>query len=538
MENKIYDVIIIGAGVSGLRSAELLLKTNKNLNVLVLEARDRVGGRTDSVQYNHHNYDIGGQWVSTKQKNVMSLIDEIGLETYPQNTDGTKIMEFNSEMRKTFNGFVPPIGIMQSIKLQFIIWKWESMMKQVPDFGTPLNVNEVYSQAREWDKISVGHWITENVSAEDTKSLICLAIQSIFCDHPDNVSMLYMLMVLKSVGSFERAFSTNNGGAQEYKIYNGAYQLSMFLEKRVNELSQEPRTIRFSHAVSEISGYDSYPVKVTCDNGEQFTCKYLISTIPPPLCKDITYTPPLPKEREALVNTMKMGKVIKFLVFYENNLWNNLSNATRFSGEVLSFGNGVNFIYDATLSNGSNPCIVGFFTGENALRWGKKKSEQRKNEVIDFLFKNLGNGQDSRYLNPTQYIECDWSKEEYSKGGYGGVVPPNTSFLDYKDSLFKFIGRMHFAGTETSNKWVGYIDGALSSAERVANEVLYQINPCNTVKVKIGPAGNANDRLVDKNSNENQGILNAILSNNYKHVINLSLIFMVSFKILKLIKEK
>ncbi|KAF2073578.1 hypothetical protein CYY_005127 [Polysphondylium violaceum] len=529
-----YDVIILGAGVAGLRTAELLLQTDKSLNVLVLEARDRVGGRTNSFQHNNHSYDIGGQWVSPHQKNVMTLIDEIGLETYSQNTNGTKVMEFAPDNRQTFSGFIPPIGFVQALKLQFIFWKLEYMMRQVPDMGVGLDLNKDYSKAREWDKISCEQWINDNIASEDLKNLFRVSMSAIFCEHPKNISLLFMLMAFKSIGGIERALSVK-GGAQEKKIYNSAYQIAMFLEKRVNELSQEPRAIRFNHTVSRVSDYDSYPVKVECDNGESFTCKYLVSTIPPPLCKEITYNPPLPKARQTLIDTASMGKVIKFLVFYESNLWAHHSNITKYSGEVISFGPGVSFVYDATLENGSNPCIVGFFVGENALNWSKKRSDERKTHVTDFLFKTLGDGKDSRYLNPSEYIECDWSKEEFSKGGYSIVIPNKTSFLDYKDSLFKFIGRMHFAGSETAKDWVGYIDGAVGSAERVANEVLYQINPCKETKVKTGVIDYNDSAFAD---DKNQKSVLSTIATNYKHIINVGIIFIATYKVMQYIAIK
>ena len=111
--------------------------------------------------------------------------------------------------------------------------------------------------------------------------------------------------------------------------------------------------------------------------------------------------------------------------------------------------------------------IFGFIGGGLQRAFISMPPSQRKAAVLANFVKYFGSGAQ----NPRDYIESDWVSEPWSRGGPVGFTSPGALF-----QLGKFLrepaGRIHWAGTDTSGYWVGYMDGAIRSGERVAAEVL------------------------------------------------------------------
>ncbi|KAI1697563.1 NAD(P)-binding rossmann-like domain-containing protein [Ditylenchus destructor] len=114
--NKIEcDVLVVGAGISGLVAAREISKLSKDLRVLVLEAKSRVGGRTLSVDLKVHNkngpavakFDIGGQWVGLTQTHILDLIKELGLDIYPQYAEGKKLAQLGKTKIRSYSSSLP-----------------------------------------------------------------------------------------------------------------------------------------------------------------------------------------------------------------------------------------------------------------------------------------------------------------------------------------------------------------------------------------------------------------------------------------------
>lgn len=99
LDENVYDVIIVGAGLSGTSAGYFLTKRVKNLKILFIEAKDRVGGRTQTISLKSANgtsrWDIGGQWCGESQKNLLALLNELNVETYRQYDTGKKMLESN-----------------------------------------------------------------------------------------------------------------------------------------------------------------------------------------------------------------------------------------------------------------------------------------------------------------------------------------------------------------------------------------------------------------------------------------------------------
>jgi monoamine oxidase len=110
--------------------------------------------------------------------------------------------------------------------------------------------------------------------------------------------------------------------------------------------------------------------------------------------------------------------------------------------------------------------LVTFLEGHDARALSGRPAAERRAAVLDSLARYFGN----RVKQPTHYVEMDWLKERWSGGCYVGITAPGV-LLDFGATLRRPVGRIHWAGTETAIKGIGYMDGAVESGQRAANEV-------------------------------------------------------------------
>uniref|UniRef100_H3B1N0 Amine oxidase n=1 Tax=Latimeria chalumnae TaxID=7897 RepID=H3B1N0_LATCH len=496
-----WDVVIVGAGLAGLTAANQLVKKNPEFKVLVLEGKDRVGGRTVTLSLKAANgvdqWDLGGQWVGRTQHHVLELIKELELEIIPQYTTGTKFYQLGGAHAKisSYSSSIPTLSLLALIDLQLLLWKVDKLRKMVP----PENPNAC-PQALKFDSMTVETFKQNNLwtqkSAKDAMDVACKSLFGIECRQ---LSFLYFLLYASAAGGLMPLIEATKWSAQEYKIKGGAQQLSELLADRIGR-----GNILLSSRVSHIlQNKDSVVVRT---EDATFSCKRVIVTCPPHLAAKIHYEPSLPSKRESLTQNMPVGHYIKFIITYPTAFW----REKGYSGEIVCngcFDSPLSFTFDATSSTG-NPALVGFIAAGQALEWSQKTFEERKDGVINGLVKFLG-PEAAAYI---QYTEKDWSQEPYSGGCPVNVMVPGmityfhpylrkpcgsfknigfNRFLSFKrreyflSSLtFKFqlihfqdYNRIHWAGTETATAWCGYMSGAIQSGIRAANEVLRHINP-------------------------------------------------------------
>ncbi|MDT5040274.1 MAG: monoamine oxidase, partial [Actinoplanes sp.] len=141
--------------------------------------------------------------------------------------------------------------------------------------------------------------------------------------------------------------------------------------------------------------------------------------------------------------------------------------AANLTGQFLTVGGPVGYSFDNSPPDGSPGVLAGFVGGAQNLTWGPKSLAERRAAVLAQFARMFGN---TRYLSPTEYFEMDWTLEEWSRGGPTAIAGPGT-LTSFGPSLRAPVGRIHWAGTETSDYWQGYMDGAVRSGERAATEV-------------------------------------------------------------------
>uniref|UniRef100_UPI0037E8EB06 probable flavin-containing monoamine oxidase A n=1 Tax=Semicossyphus pulcher TaxID=241346 RepID=UPI0037E8EB06 len=464
MTAEIWDVIIVGAGLSGLSAADLLRKRNAEMRILVLEGKDRVGGRTISTEIPAANgvdrWDFGGQWVGSTQTHVFELIKELGLETYLQYDTGKKVYHMGGPGAKvhTYSTSIPYLSPFVMMDFAQLMWKIDRLCATVCVQDPSRTPN-----ASELDSMTLHSYIEQHAWTKRLKEELGLCSRSVFGVEPAQMSFLFFLMYAAAAGGLLPLLETTQGSAQEFKIKGGTQQLS---ERLADHLGR--KNVQLGSAVKAIWQDAEWARVTTATN--TFLCRAVIVTCPPHLAAKIQYQPALPSQREFLTQNMPLGHMIKFIITYQTAFWKDKG----FSGEIVA-GSSTEcpfcVTFDATSPSG-NAALVGFIAGHLATQWTSKEAAERREAVVSSLVKYLG----PEAASFIHYEEKDWAKEDYSGGCPVNVMAPGL-LTYYHPSLRKPCGRIHWAGTETATQWCGYMSGAIQSGQRAALEILAELCP-------------------------------------------------------------
>jgi monoamine oxidase len=440
------DVIIVGAGLAGLVAARRLRE--RGASVRVIEARDRVGGRTLSHRSKSGKaVDLGAQWIGPTQDRVEALVKELGLHTFDQYCSGKKILELG-DRRRTYRSDIPSLSIFGLLDLSRAIKRIDKLSAKVP-----LEAPETAKKARLWDSMTVETWKRDHVHTRGARALVDIAVNSIFGAEPADLSLLYFLHYLRSGGGIMK-LSTITGGAQEKRLAEGFQSISIRLAQALGDrvvLSAPVRTL-----------VQSTDRVTACTSQGDFAGRFAIVAVPPTVAGRIEWDPPLPPLRAQLMQRMPMGSVIKCVAFYKEPFW----RRDGFSGEVVGNTGLVRLVFDDSPEDGSSGALVAFITGDQARIWSERMPDERHEAVLIALGRLFG----PQAKDAIEYVDQDWSREVYSGGCYTGIMPPGV-LTTFGAALRAPIGRIHWAGTETATKWQGYMDGAIESGERASKEV-------------------------------------------------------------------
>ena len=440
------DVVIVGAGLAGLCAAKTLRAAGRS--VTVVEARDRVGGRTLSESLGSDTIDLGAQWIGPDQKRIAKLADELGVKTFPQYHTGRKLFEDRRGIN-AHDDFVKGISLLSQIELKFLVDRLDTFSGTVP-LDRPYEA----PRALEWDAQSVESWKRRHVRTRGARMFFTEVTRMVFAAEPQEISFLYFLFYLRSGKGFE-ALSEVRNGAQQDRLAGGAQQLSTKLAEPLGDdlvLSNPVRGVKQT----------ADGVEVRTDWGTH-AGRFAIVAVPPTLAGRIEYDPPMPPNRDQLTQRMPMGSVIKCIAAYDRPFW----REKGLSGETISENGPITATFDDSPDDGSQGALVGFLVGKDSREWTGADADTRREAVLDHFARLFG--EEAR--TPKAYIDKDWPAEEWSRGCYEGFMPPGV-MTGYGQALREPVGRVHWAGTETALKHTGYMDGAIESGERAAKEIL------------------------------------------------------------------
>ncbi|CAB1437105.1 unnamed protein product [Pleuronectes platessa] len=443
-----YDVIVVGGGISGLSAAKLL--KSHGLNPVVLEARNRVGGRTFTVQNKETKWvDLGGAYVGPTQNRILRLAKEYNVQTYKVN-EQERLVHYVEGKSYPFRGSLPPIwNPIALLDFNNLFRTMDEMGKEIPR-EAPWRA----PHAEEWDKMSMLQLFEKICWTSAVRRFATLFVNVNVTSEPHEVSALWFLWYVKQCGGTMRIFSVSNGG-QERKFVGGSNQISGFMAKELGD------GVKLESPVYRIDQSGDLVVVETLD--KQPT-RYVIVATPPSLNLKMHFNPELPPLRNQLIHRVPMGSVIKCMVYYKENFWRKKGYCGTMVIEEEDAPIGLTL--DDTKPDGSVPAIMGFILARKCRKLSGLTKEERLKKICEIYARVLDS---EEALHPVHYEEKNWCEEEYSGGCYTAYFPPGI-LTQYGKVLREPVGRLYFAGTETATEWSGYMEGAVQAGERAARE--------------------------------------------------------------------
>jgi monoamine oxidase len=444
------DVAVVGAGLGGLVAARELQR--HGVDVLVLEARDRVGGRTLNHSLGSEKVvEVGGQWVGPGQTRILALVQELGLETFPTHNEGRHIFEHRGRLyrHRGRTPFVPSPGLGAGYLTLLAL---ERLARSVPA-AAPWTARP----AAKWDSQTVESWARRHIRSHAGRQVIALVCEAVWAADPADVSLLHLLAYANAAGGINRLIETA-GGAQESRIVGGAQRIALALAAEL------PGRVLLQQPVRQIE-HSAHEVALHCPE-LTVRARRAVVAASPALAGRITYSPGLSADRDQLTQRTPNGSVIKCIPVYEEPFWRHAG----LSGQATSTTGPVKVVFDNSPPDGYPGVLLAFLEGRHARTYGRKTMSERQETVLGCLAKFFG----PPAAEPRDYLEKNWSEDEWNRGCYGAFFPPNT-WTSYGHALRTPVGPIHWAGAETATVWMGYMDGAIRSGERAALEVLENI---------------------------------------------------------------
>ena len=456
------DVAVVGAGLAGLTTARRLAARGKS--VIVLEARDRVGGRTLNHPIGNGKVaEAGGEFVGPTQDRILALAKEVGVKTYGAYDTGNNVY-VNGSTRLLYSD-TSPLGTAPPDPT--LIPDITKLVLQIDDMASKIDVQRPWASpnAARYDALTLETWVRQNaVNANGILSILAPFLEALIGAEVQDVSLFAVLAYVaaagdaQNVGTMERLFNVR-GGAQQWRLVGGsqliANRVAAALGARVHLNAPVRHIAQTSTGVVVES--DSLTVRA----------KHVVVAVPTTLAARIRYSPLLPAERDLLMQRAPMGALMKVEAVYETPFW----RKNGLTGQFLTVGGPVGYSFDNSPPDGSPGVLAGFVGGAQNLTWSTKSLAQRRAGVLSQFARIF---QDDRFLHPVEYFDMDWTREEWSRGGPTTIFGPGV-LSQFGTALRAPVGRIHWAGTETSDYWTGYMDGAVRSGERATAEVLARL---------------------------------------------------------------
>lgn len=456
MERIDCDVVIVGAGASGLTVANRLKDAGRS--VVVLEARERAGGRLWTDDIDGAMLEIGGQWVSPDQDALIETLDELGLETYSRYREGANIYIGPDGELKKFEGEIFPVPRETEEQIVSLIDKLDALVAEI-DPDRPW----VHPRAKELDEISFAHWLETQTDDLEARENIGMFIAGAMLTKPAHAfSALQALLMAASAGSFSNLVDADF--ILDKRVVGGLQQVPLLLAERLGDavrLGQPVRTIRWGGLGQRADAASTGVVAVT--DSLEVHAQHVVLALPPILINRISYDPPLPRRQQQLHQHLSMGFVIKVHAVYETPFW----RAAGLSGTAFSPYELVHEAYDNTNHDDPRGTLVGFVSDEEADGVFSIAPEERKAKILESLSHYYG----PDALNPVVYYESDWGSEEWTRGAYAASFDMG-GLARYGSDLRAPVGPIHFSCSDMAGKGYQHVDGAIRVGREVAAEIL------------------------------------------------------------------
>ncbi|MEZ7757293.1 NAD(P)/FAD-dependent oxidoreductase [Microbacterium paraoxydans] len=446
------DVIIIGAGISGSAAAKALHDQGKT--VLIVEANDRIGGRTwtDPEGAPGGPIDNGGMFIGETHRHLIELGTSLGLEMTPSGKPGEDTYVVLGNVLRAPDEELDPA-------LPF-----------VPEFRSSLEALDALADRVGWDSPwsstdaavldskTVATWLSESIESAEVRKLHTLIVNAILGADPYEVSLLYWAYYVSQCEGIQSLMGTRDG-AQWAWWFGGAAQVSWRIADAIGR-----DKVLLNWPVDRIEQDD---IGVTVFSGQRrLRAAHVVMAMSPVASNRIRFEPALPTARAQLQARAPMGRYYKLQARYPVSFWVDQG----YSGALVDTDDVGVFLLDGTKPTDTLATLIGFVGGTNYDRWAARTPEERERAFLDLLVKAFG----PQAAEPTYFHETDWTQQEWARGGPVTYMPPGV-LSNFGAALRDPVGRVHFAGTEASIQWSGYMEGGVRAGQKAAAAIVEEL---------------------------------------------------------------
>ena len=426
----IHDAIVVGAGLSGLVCARRLEAAGAD--VVVIEARDRVGGRLHSGRLAGDVIDLGGQWISSGQPRVIALAAELEAATFRHVRDGRVHLVEDTR------------GLFAQLATAIATWR---AVRRIRRTSRTLPTGEA---AAALDQLSLEDWLARTIRNRVARDRIALHAELVFAASPADLSLLHYLSRLAATGDFAPSGPELPGGGREHRFEGGAQTLALRLAEGLGD------RIMLAEPIVAVDDTGDHVVARGAQHTHQ--ARRLVLAVPPVLARTIAID--LAPTARSFAEATRMGPVVKCFAAYDRAFWRDDGS----SGEMYQARGTVRATVELNTPGGI-PALLAFVVGPASVGWAKRDLAERRAEILAILVEQFGAAAGS----PIDYVDVDWGADPWSAGCVAGVGP---GVLSTGARWREPHGRIHLAGTESALAWPGYMEGAIEAGERAATEVL------------------------------------------------------------------
>ncbi len=436
------DVVVVGAGFAGLTAARELVEGG--YDVVVLEGRDRVGGRSHTTTIADVPVDLGATFVGPTQVEVLKLAAELGCQTVPTHCEGKNLIRWRGRVR-SYRSTIPRLSILELLDVSRIQWRFER-------FGKQVSLTEPWTStvASELDAHTLESWLRSVHAGASTRDLMAIMARVTWGCEPAEVSMLHAVRYVKAAGGIGPMLDVE-GGAQQDRFPAGTQQIALRMADALGD------RVRLGAPVRRIERGDGAAV-VHTDAGATST-RAVIVAIPPQHRSVVTFDPALPQHFRELSAHWPQGRLSKAYAAYDTPFW----RADGCSGEALSDDGAVFITFDVSPSPDGPGILLGF---TDARTFDLLPADERRKAALGCFAALFGEAA----RDPVDYLDHCWGTEEFAPGGPTAAVPPG-AWTQYGKWLRAPVAGIFWAGTETADEWTGFLEGAVRSGQRAAAEV-------------------------------------------------------------------
>ncbi|KAE8139717.1 hypothetical protein BDV38DRAFT_291004 [Aspergillus pseudotamarii] len=445
------DVIVIGAGFSGLQAAYSAQQAG--LSAAVVEARDRVGGKIWSVPLaSGRGYaELGGAWINNSlQPRVWKYVERFGLEVVTQRLEGTAVMQENQDSRLEFPfGVTPDWSEAEKKNLEYIR---DHIQAESLKPGLP---------SAQDDSVSLDQYVRNLGALPKVANMVNLWARVMHGLESTEESAAWFIDYCRRNKGLLAIRADDSTGGQYMRFKDGAQSIAEEIARLVGA-----QNIHLGSPVASINEHGSYVSVVTRD-GKTFDAKKCILSIPSTMYRELNITPALPKPVQEVTDGTVLGDYNKAIVCYDRPWW----RSEGFNGYFASYTGPVILARDTSVDERNHFSLTCFVNGQPGRDWGKLYPHERRAVVLKQIAKIFNADANSEAFRPIEVFDQVWKHEEFSRGALAPVHAIG-HLTKYASVYGKPVGNIHFVGTEYSTEWKGYMEGALCSGERGAREVV------------------------------------------------------------------